>query len=176
MENAASAMATWIGTLARTGVVRGADAHAGEAVAAYVVGAERIEELRAWLASQDDATVRRESLAAIEVCIWMASVDREVVEDERTLLREIVQASGLPEEDRNELLRATEDLPSLRSLQKRLTHPVLRELLLALAWELACADGRIVRAESDFYEGLSKKLEVDPKRAEEIRESVSSRV
>jgi len=169
-------MATWIGTLARSGVVRGTDAQAGEAVAAYVVGEARIDELRAWLATQDDATVRRESVAAIEVCIWMASVDREVDEAERALLREIVQASGLPEEDRAALLRATEDLPSLKSLQKRLTHPVLRELLLALAWELACADGRIVRAESDFYEGLAKKLEVDAARAVEIREAIGGRV
>lgn len=171
-------MATWIGTLARGGVIRSADADAGAVVAAYVVGEGKLDELRTWLSSLLPDQLHREQRAAIEVCIWMACADRELGGEERAMLREIVQASGLPETDASELLAVTEagDLPSLKTLAKRLTHPVLRELMLALAWELACADGRIARAESDFYTGLAKRLEVDPARAEEIRESVSGRI
>ena len=45
MMQATSAMSTWIGTLARGGVLSGAEA-AGLAVAAFVVGEERLDELR----------------------------------------------------------------------------------------------------------------------------------
>src|SRR6185295_1837626 len=94
MEHATSAMATWIGTLARSGVVRSADADAGQAVASYVVGEAKLDELRTWLASVLPEQLHREQRAAIEVCIWMACADRELGSEERALLRDIVQASG----------------------------------------------------------------------------------
>jgi uncharacterized membrane protein YebE (DUF533 family) len=176
MEDATRAMATWLGALARTGVVHGADANAGENIAAYVVGEEKLAQLHTWFALATPAEVTREKVAAIEVCIWMAYADRELDPEECALLTEIVAVSGLEEEARRELLAATTDPPSLKNLVKRLTQPVLRELMLALAWELAQADGRISRAENDFYRGLARKLEITDERAEAIREAVSHRL
>ena len=68
MMQATSAMSTWIGTLARSGVVSGEEA-AGLAVAAYVVGEERLDALRAWFAEQSADVAVREKRAAIEICI-----------------------------------------------------------------------------------------------------------
>ena len=175
-EQAPKAMATWLGTLARGGVVSDENARAGLAVAAYVVGENRLAEVREWLASQPADVVLREKRAAIEVCIWMAHADRELASEERVLLHRIVEASGLDAATYGTLLAATRDPPSLASVERRLTHPVLRELLLALSWELASADGRVTRGESDFYSGLARKLEIDLARAEEIRAAVSHRI
>ncbi len=176
MEDATKAMATWLGALARTGVVHGADANAGEDLAAYVVGADKLAQLHAWFAGAAPKDVAREKTAAVEVCIWMAYADRELDPAEGNLLLGIIDASGLDEDAKGALLAATHEPPSLKNLVKRLTQPVLRELLLALAWELAQADGRISRAENDFYRGLARKLEVTEERAEAIREAVSRRL
>jgi len=176
MDDATRAMATWLGALAQTGVVHGADAHAGEDLAAYIVGADKLAQLRTWFSLATPSEVSREKIAAIEVVIWMAYADRVLEPEERALLREVVHASGLDEDTQSDLVAATHDPPSLKNLPKRLTQPVLRELMLALAWELAQADGRISRAENDFYRGLALKLEVSDERAEAIRESVARRL
>lgn len=173
MEDATRAMATWLGALAQTGVVHGADANAGENVAAYVVGEEKLAQLHTWFALATPNEVVREKVAAIEVCIWMAHADRLLEPEERDLLLEIIEVSGLDDDAKQELIAATDDPPSLKNLVKRLTQPVLRELMLALAWELAQADGRVSRAENDFYRGLARKLEITDERAEAIRDAVS---
>jgi len=175
-DQAPKAIATWLGTLARGGVVSDENARAGLAVAAYVVGEERLDEVRAWLRSQPDDVVMREKKAAIEVCIWMAHADRELAPEERVLLHRIVEASGLDATTYGSLLASTRDPPSLATIERRVTHPVLRELLLALSWELASADGRVTRGENDFYRGLARKLDIDLARAEEIRASIAQRV
>jgi tellurite resistance protein len=176
MEDSARAMATWLGALRRSGVVHGADAEAGEGLAAFVLGERRLDELQTWLAHAHPEEIEREKQAAIEVCIWMAHADRVLEPEERALLREIIDASGLSDDVRAELTVATLDPPSLRGLDRRLRQPVLKELLLALAWELAMADGRVTRAESDFYRGLAARLGVPVDRAEAIREAIASRV
>lgn len=176
MEDATRAMATWLGALAQTGVVHGADANAGEDLAVYVVGEEKLAQLRSWFALATPKEITREKVAAIEVCIWMAYADRVLDPEERDLLRVVVDASGLDDDAKAELVSATHDPPSLKNLPNRLTQPVLRELMLALAWELAQADGRISRAENDFYRGLARKLEVPDDRAEAIRTAVSNRL
>src|SRR5688572_12855173 len=143
IEESRRAMATWLGTLSRGGVVSEEHAKAGVAVAAYVVGEARLEELKRWLAEQPRETVEREQRAAIEVCIWMAHADRDVDAEERWMLKEIIDASSFDEDARDALITQSQEPPSLKGVERRLTHPVLRELLLALAWELAVADGRI---------------------------------
>jgi uncharacterized membrane protein YebE (DUF533 family) len=176
MEDSARAMATWLGALRRAGVVRGADAEAGEDLALFVLGEDRLAELQTWLAHAHPDEIEREKQAVIEVCIWMAHADRVLEAEERALLREIIDGSGLPDDVRAELMVSTLDPPSLRGLDRRLRQPVLKELLLALAWELAMADGRVTRAESDFYRGLATRLGIDGDRAEAIRSAVAARV
>jgi uncharacterized tellurite resistance protein B-like protein len=188
-------MSTWLGALAKGGVIgaspgsarsddstsRGASARseheeAGEAVAAFVVGDERLEELRRWWGTLSPEDVAREKNAAIEICIWMANADRRLDPEEAHMLRAIILESGLDEDAQDELVAAVDDPPSLAAIEERLTHPVLRELLLALAWELAAADGEIDLRERDFHVGLALRLGIDQARAREIRESISAEI
>ena len=176
--SAQRAMTTWIGALAHGGVL-GADerdVEAGDAVAAFVVGADRLRGLREWLAERSASEAARERRAAIEACIWMAHADRAVHPEERHLLSRLVRLSGLDADAQDELVQAVHAPPALDGVEKRLTHPVLRELILALAWELALADGRIDTAEERFYGELARRLDVDPARAREVREAVDQRV
>jgi len=165
-------MSTWLGTLTRGGLLQDAHEEAGVAVAAYVVSEERLSELRTWMASQPTEVLRREQQAAIAVCMWMAHADRVVAPEERDLLRRIVLCSSLDPAERDELLRAVESPPSLADLEDRITHPVLRELLLALSWELAVSDERVTTEESALYSGLARRLGIGEARASEIRDSV----
>ncbi len=114
----------------------------------------------------------RERRAAIEVCIWMANADRELDGDEAGLLKTLIDKSGLDDDTKDALVSEVHDPPSLADLEERLTHPVLRELLLFLAWELANADGTVARAEAAFFTGLAKRLGVSDARAKEIQAAV----
>lgn len=174
--DARKAMATWLGVLGRGGLFWDAQQEAGVALAAYVVGEERLEELRQWMASLDEASRVREQSGAIEVCIWMAHADRELAATEADLLKEIVLDAELDEADRRRLTAAIDDPPSLEGVEDRVTHPVLRELLLALSWELAMADDRVDRFERDFYTGLAHRLGVEAERAMEIRDTIGERL
>ena len=174
--DARKAMASWLGALARGGVISDRWEAAGQAVAAYVVGEKGLDALRGWFAQQSAEIAARERRAAIEVCIWMAHADRTIDPEEVHLLREIIGASLLDEDTQDALVGATHEPPSLVHLEKRLTHPVLRELLLALCWELASADGRVDKLERDFYTGLAKRLGISDVRAAEIQRSIGERV
>lgn len=171
------AMAGWLGALGRAGLLLDPENETGPgSVAQYVVGEEAIGALRKFFASASAEVRDRERRAAIEVCIWMVHADREVDPEEVALLSEIIRKSGLPEEIQDELVAETHEPPSLDGIEERLTHPTLRELLLALSWELASIDGNVARAERDFFTGLSKRLDVKPARAAEIQRAVAERV
>jgi uncharacterized membrane protein YebE (DUF533 family) len=172
---ATEAMATWLGLLARGGVLDEA-AEAGEAVAMYVVGEERVRELSAWFAEQTSDRVRSERRAAIELCIWMAHADRSIDPEERFLLRQLVAASGLDDDTQDELVESVHTPPPIDGIEERLTSPVLRELMLALAWELAMVDGRVSDEETALYADLAKRLAVSTERAAQIRAAVSEKI
>jgi uncharacterized tellurite resistance protein B-like protein len=179
MSDSRLAMSTWVGALAKTGVLsHSARAHeeAGVALAAFVVGESRIEDLRRWLESQPVEILVREKRAAIEVCIWMANADRKLDPEEAYLLRTLVGSSGLDDDTVDELVASIHDLPSLDGIETRLTHPVLRELMLALCWELASADGEVDRLEEAFHVGLARRLEIDSHRAKELRDAMNQRI
>ncbi len=176
MDEAQRAMATWVGTLARGGVIRDEREEAGAAVAAFVVGEDRLEALRAWFEAQPPEVRTREQRAAVELCIWMAHADREVVPEEAQLLRAIVLSSELAEDERQALIETVAEPPPLSDIAERLTQPTLRELMLALSWELACADGRIDPMEAELHAGLAKRLGVSVERAAELRGSIEEQV
>src|SRR5262245_20876136 len=132
ISDAQKAMASWLGALARSGVLENRWEEAGRAVAAYVVGEAELAALRAWFSEQTADVANRERRAAIEVCIWMAHADRQIDPEEVSLLREIIGSSLLDEATQGDLVAEVQEPPSLANLEKRLTHPVLRELLLAL--------------------------------------------
>ena len=137
MSDSSMAMSTWIGALSSGGVLRGELEEAGVTVAAYVVGEDRLSELREWMVQQPKDVIAREQVAAIQVCIWMANADRNLDPEESHLLQQIIMNSGLDADTQDQLVTEVHDPPSLEGLEERLTHPVLRELLLGLSWELA---------------------------------------
>ncbi len=169
-------MSTWVGALAQCGVLRGGVQQAGVALATFVVGEERVAELRNWLAEQPADVVKREKRGAIEVCIWMANADRELDPEEAHFLRTVITESELDDDSVDELVQSIHDLPSLDGIEDRLTHPVLRELMLALSWELANADGVVDRLEEAFHVGLAKRLGVESQRATDLRDAMTQRV
>ncbi len=163
------AIERWVGLLASGGVL---EAHATKLSGKAPVSEEKIAELDAWLRAQTSDVRKRERRAAIEVCIWMANADRNLDAEEASLLKTLIDRSGLDDDTKDTLVSEVHDPPSLADLEERLTHPVLRELLLFLAWELANADGTVARAEAAFFEGLTKRLGVSPERAKEIQSAV----
>jgi tellurite resistance protein len=169
-------MATWLGSLANGGILKTQYAEAGVSIACFVVGEGRLSELREWMNAQKRDVVIRETQAAIEVCIWMANADRHLDPEESHLLQQIVLASELPEDNVDALIDLVHAPPSLADIEIRLTHPVLRELMLALAWELVLSDGKIDEAEKRGYEELAKKLGVRPGRADELRGALVERI
>jgi hypothetical protein len=88
------AMTTWLGTLARVGIVDTQTMLAGQALMAYVVGEEKLDALRSWFALCTPETAALEKQAAIEMCVWMAHADREIVANELEILAELVRQSG----------------------------------------------------------------------------------
>lgn len=167
------AMTGWLGLLARGGVLQ--DGGAG-AVASFVVGEEQVEALAAWFVSLDAESARRERRAAVELCIWMAHADREVSPEERLLLRQLVARSGLDADTQDALLHAVHQPAPIDRIEQRLTHPVLRELMLALAWELAMADGRIDGAEDALFTSLASRFDIAPERATAIRDALHEEI
>jgi len=168
-------MTGWLGALGKAGLIEG-EAETATVVAQYVVGEESIASLRSFLTGASPEVRERERRAAIEVCIWMMHADRVVDPEEVALIREIISRSGLSDDVQDELVAASHEPPSLEGIEERLTHPVLRELLLALAWELASIDGTVAKPERDFYTGLSKRLGVSAARAAEIQRAIAERV
>lgn len=167
-------MARWLGALGRAGIVKSAGDEEGLSSAAEVVGPERLDALRTWFKDQPPAVVMREQRAAIEVCIWMAHADRHVDPEERYLLRQLVVASSLDDDAADEVIEMTHSAPSLDNLGERVTHPVLRELLLALAWEFAKVDGRITPEENQRYDDLANRLGITSARAATLKQAISA--
>lgn len=170
------AMTTWLSTLARVGVVESPEAETGKALMAYVVGNEKLDALRSWFAMCPPEIAAVEKKAAIEMCVWMAHADREIANAELTILKELVKRSGLDAATVATLDAAIMTPPAIAGLERRLTHPVLRELMLALTWELACADARIDASEREVFERLARTFDITRERALEILDSVTAYV
>jgi hypothetical protein len=171
------AMEGWLGTLGHVGVIDAdSDDEGATALATFVVGEEGVASLRSFFAKATPDVRERERRAAIEICIWMMHADRQVDPEEVAMIREIIGRSGLSDDVQDELVQGTHEPPSLEGIEDRLTQPALRELLLALCWELASIDGTVAKAERDFYTGMSKRLGVGAARAAEIQRSMAERV
>lgn len=176
MSDAQTAMTTWIGTLAHGGVLRSDLEEAGVTVAAYVVGEERMSELREWMTKQSPEVLAAQRVAAVEICIWMANADRNLDPEEVQLLKEIILRSELDDDTQDALVAAVHEPPSLDGIESRIGHPVLKELLLALSWELAHADGNVAASEEAFLTGLAKRLGISPERSRELHAAVTQRI
>ena len=162
MRPTPSAINTWIAVLSGGGVLHGEREAEGVVLASRIVGEERLSQLRAWLEVQTEEDVADIRSAAIELCMWMAVADRVIDPRERELLADIVRSSGLTSIEETRLLTllpaALSDvrrLPHVETLAERMDHPVLRELMLALVWHVARADGFVDALEGTSYERLA---------------------
>ena len=176
MNDAQRAMTSWVGTLTSGGVFRSKHEEAGVTLAAYVVGEEAMSELRDWMQQQSSAVLRSAQKACIEVCIWMANADRKLDPAEVALLKELLACSQLDDDDQDELVAAVHDPPSMDRIEERIAHPVLRELMIALMWEMAMSDGELAKAESDLLAGFAERFEIDRERAMSLRDAVHAKL
>ena len=167
-----SAVATWVGALTRGGILRTAEEERGVEEALALIGEERLSELREHFAEAGAEVGLRERRGAILACIWMAHADRELAPEEASLLEAIILQSDFPSAEVARLTESVREPPELEAVAASLTYPPLRELMLALAWQLAMADGRVDAEERGAYGALAEALGVDEARAGEIRERV----
>ncbi len=180
--DARRAIETWVGALSSSGVIAsperdaGPEEKAGVALAAFVVGEQALSDLRGFLKSAEEAKAVQERCAAVEVCVWMAHADRELHAEERRMLENLVAASQLSPERQAVLIANIDEPPPLDGIEQRLTHPVLRELIMALAWELALSDGVVDPQEEVLFLRLATQLDVSMTRAQELRQSMDQRI
>lgn len=180
--DARHAIETWVGALSSSGVLAGEDAEAspsdkaGRALATFVLGESALDALSRFLRGVDDAEAAEERSAAVEVCVWMAHADRHLHDEERRMLENLVATSRLTRSQQAKLTAAIDDPPPLEGLERRLTHPVLRELIMALAWELALSDGVVDAEEEALFLRLATQLDVPLRRAQELRDAMEQRV
>ena len=169
MMNPIGAMATWVGALARGGVLLNDTEEEGAHVALGILGEEGLSSLREWFASQTPDVVDRERRGAIHACIWMAQADREIATEEIELLQQVIESSELPPKVCEELEAAIDEPLEPEDIAEELTQPGLRELMLGLTWQLAMIDDSLHDAERSAHEELAEVFEVGDERAAEIR-------
>jgi tellurite resistance protein len=161
-------MATWVGALARGGLLFGREEEEGAELAVRLLGEDALMALREHFASQPPPVIDRERSGAVRACIYMAQADRELADAEIELLAEIIAHSDLSMVARRELEAAIRQPQDAQTVASELTQPGLRELILALGWMLAKADGRIDEEEQRAHLALAEAFGIGPARVAEI--------
>jgi uncharacterized membrane protein YebE (DUF533 family) len=158
----------WLGILAG-GVLTGREDEEAAEEAVKVVGEAKLSELREWFAGKSRDERQAAEAAVIEACIAMMHSNRVVKSEERALVDAVIARADLDAAHRAALEKAIEHPPKRETIASRVPHPVLRELLLVLAWELAKADGHVDDDERGEYGLLAALLGVDKERAAALR-------
>lgn len=166
-------MMRWLAGLTKAARDRDVFLRDGERIVGHIAPTEAVAALRDWLVQEPPKTVIEEQRAVIEACIRMAHANREIDLEERAELRELIAWSGLDEDATDELVAEVHSPPPLGDLRERVRHPVLRDVLLALAWTMAMADGSADAPEKKLFAELVSKLGVTPEHAEKIRKAMS---
>jgi tellurite resistance protein len=166
-----SAMITWVGALGAREPATDEEKK-GEALAASVLGDEKLAALRSFFRDEAPEVVERERRAAVAACTWMARADRDVTDEEDELLSEVIAQSGLPFDSQLALLATVARPWPLEKIAAELTQPGLRELMLALAWKIAKADDEVAAAERNAHGALAEAFGIDETRARELRDRV----
>lgn len=170
--NPIAAMATWVGALSRGGLLFSQEEEEGAHLALRVLGEDGLVQLREWFETQTADVVQRERRGAIHACVWMVQADREVATEEVELLQQVIQHSELPPKEQEELEAAIEEPLEPEDIAEELTQPGLRELMLALTWELAVIDNRVQDEERTAHHELAEAFGVSDARADAIKEAV----
>jgi uncharacterized tellurite resistance protein B-like protein len=169
MNDVAGSAARWLGILG-SGVLIGEEAVRSARRAQQVLGREAVGDLRKWFDTLDPSSSLDAKCAVIELCIAMIHADRKITERERALFDQIVERAELDTESAEALRARLLAPPPLEAIIPRIPHPVLREVALLLAWQVAVADGRPAMEEFAAYGLLADRLGISPRRASELRE------
>ena len=172
MTNPIEATATWVGALARGGVLMGHEEEVGAVLANVVLGPDELGALRQFFHDASDEVRVRERRGAIHACIYLAQADREIVPEEVALLMRIIAHSELSPDEKEHLERAVRVPLSPDEIAEELTQPGLRELMLALSWQLADADDRLDDGEREAHQALARAFGVSDARLATLREAV----
>ena len=173
MTDPVAAMATWVGALSRGGLLLAHAEEEGAELAFAVLGKDGLVQMRRWFAAQPGDVIERERRGAIHACIWMAQADREVATEEIELLESILSGSDLPTKVREELVTAIEEPLEPEDIAEDLTQPGLRQLVLALAAQIAQSDNRFDEQELAAYDELAEAFSIEGDRATQIREAIA---
>jgi uncharacterized membrane protein YebE (DUF533 family) len=141
MDTAADTTARWLGILS-SGMLIGRDAELSAESAQRLVGEKALGELRSWFSTASPEAAKDARVAAIDACIAIVHADRVVKDEEREFVERVIQLSELDPETQEALGQRIDTAPSLEGIGARLPHPALAELLLVLAWQVACPTGR----------------------------------
>ena len=172
MTSPIEAMATWVGALVRGGILMGHEEEMGAILAQVVLGPDGLVELREWFAAQPPEVVRRERRGAIHACIFLAQADRDIAAEEVALIERVIAHSDLQPEDERALMAAIEVPLAPQLIASELTQPGLRDLTLALSWQLAASDHVLDADEASAHLTLARVFGVSEKRLETIRQAV----
>ncbi|MFK7991323.1 MAG: DUF533 domain-containing protein [Sandaracinaceae bacterium] len=162
------AMVTWVGA-ALQGIDLTPDQADRSRWADTLLGEGAMDGIRAHFADQPPDQPERERVGAILACIWVAQADRVVTQEEREMLVLVVENAGVAPWRRAELLDAIDTPVDLAAITTELTHPALRELVIALGWRLAASDDDIAEEERVAMATLAEALEVSSERVTAIR-------
>lgn len=175
MQDVADSVARWLGILS-TGLLIGEGAERAAVRAQKVLGVQPLADLRRWFAEQDEAVLRDAKCAVIEASLAIAFADEQLDDAERELAEQIILLSELDEATQAGLLAKLDARPSLDVVVGRLQQPVLRELALVMAWQMASIDGHVDAREHGAYGLLADRLGIAPVRASELRALLKSAV
>ncbi len=164
----ADSVARWMGILS-TGLLMGSEAEDAVQRAQKVLGSSQLATLRRWFAALPPEGMRDAKCAVVEACIFIVHADGVVQDAERELVERIVQLSELDENAQEWLIKRIDEKPLLDSVAERLTHPALRELVIAMTWQIVTADGTVEQAEHQAHSDLAQKLDVSADRASVLR-------
>ncbi len=183
MGSMLAVVSSWVALLSPTALLHGARDERAARAAALVVGEARLAELREHLTCEPADRAADLRSAAVEICIWMAVSDRVVDPVEREALADLVLRAELPDSETRRLVElcrsALSDVRKLshpETLAERADHPVLRELLLALAWQVALADDFVDDLEIRSFERLAGIFGIEAADRERIRTALVSAI
>ena len=119
-------------------------------------------------------------VAVVSLLYSVVQADQKIAQEELNKLRQILRENYILQEDEVEDLIATAcEFYKTNDSYERFCDALLeyfsveqREQVYSYGWRLICADNVVEKSEEAFAEVLRQKLNLDPKRAEAIKNTV----
>ena len=119
-------------------------------------------------------------VAVVSLLYSVVQSDQKVAQEELTKLRQILRENyALQENEVEDLIVTASELYKTNESYERFCEALLenftveqREQVYSYGWRLICADNVVDKSEEAFAEVLRQKLNLDSKRAEDIRDTI----